>query len=212
MTDISVVLVDWAGTVTVPMNEMMKLAIDHLDMSDEQLSAALGGLSDYFTGSDSIVHRAERGEIADAELLAWLEQQSPGASRLFDTDGPSFINAPDRPEMIELLWWLQDVDVTVMLATNNFLSAQEMLASRYLDSGLVHAIVNSALIGARKPDPEFWDVVLDATMVEPHEIVLLDDNDHNLRAAEALGMQTIAVGDDAASAVAELKALLGSAP
>ncbi len=210
MTEISVVLVDWAGTLTVPMSEMVQLAVNHLQFTDEQLGLAFAGLTDYLIGSDSIVHRAERGEIPDSEMLAWLEEQAPGSSRLFNPDEPSIINAPDRPEMIELLWWLQDFDVTVMLATNNFVSSQEMLASRYLDPGLVHAVINSALVGARKPEPEFWQIVLDATMASPSEIVLLDDNAGNLAAAAALGMHTILVGDDALPAIDELKAILGA--
>lgn len=208
--EIAVVLMDWAGTVTVPMSEMVRLAVEHLRFTDEQMGEAFAALSEYFTENDSVVHRAERGQIPDSELLVWLEEQAPGASQLFNPDEPSIINAPDRPEMIDLLWWLQDMDVTVMLATNNFASAQEMLASRYLDAGLVHAVVNSALIGARKPEPEFWEIVLDAVMVEPNEIVLVDDSVANLEAAAALGIHTIHVADDSTIAIDALKAMLTS--
>lgn len=199
---------DWAGTVTVPMSQMMKDAIAFLGWSDEEVGQALGALADYFTSDDSIVHQAERGEIDDNELLQWIETQHPGASALFDVDQPSFINAADRPEMIELLWWLQDNDVEVWLATNNFASAQDMLASRYLDSGTVNAIVNSALVGARKPHADYWKIILDAAELEPHEILLVDDNVTNLEAAAALGMATVSIGDDAAPAIAEIKAAL----
>lgn len=203
---VELVLMDWAGTVTVPMRQMLRAAVDHLGWSDDQMSQALAGLADYFTTDDSMVHRAERGQIDDRELLLWIDEQYPGASALFDVDQPSFINAADRPEMIDAMWWLQDQDVEVWLATNNFATAQEMLASRYLDSGLVNAIVNSALIRARKPDPAFWDIVIDASGLEPDRIVLVDDNVSNLQAAAALGMATILVGDDAEPAIADLKA------
>lgn len=202
---IDLVLMDWAGTVTVPMSQMMRAAVDHLGWSDDEMAQALAGLAGYFTSDDSMVHRAERGQVDDRELLAWLDQQYPGASALFDLDGPSFINAADRPDMIDAMWWLQDQEVEVWLATNNFATAQEMLASRYLDSGLVNAIVNSALIRARKPDPAFWDIVLDAAGLEPNRILLVDDNVANLEAAADRGMATILVGDDAGPAIADLK-------
>lgn len=208
MSDIELVLMDWAGTVTVPMSQMMKDAIAFLGWSDEEVGQALGALAEYFTSDDSVVHQAERGEIEDSELLAWLDAQHPGASALFDVDQPSFINAADRPEMIDLLWWLQDNEVEVWLATNNFASAQDMLASRYLDGGVVNAIVNSALVGARKPNADYWKIVLDAAELEPHEILLVDDNVTNLEAAAALGMVTVSIGDDAAPAIAEIKAAL----
>jgi len=209
MGAIELVLMDWAGTVTVPMSQMMREAIDRLQWSDDELGRALSALSDYFTSDDSMVHRAERGQIDDRELLVWLDEQHPGASALFDVDLPSFINAADRPEMIDLLWWLQDNDVEVWLATNNFATAQEMLAARYLDSGLVNAIVNSALIGARKPDGAFWEIVIDASGLDAGEMLLVDDNVANLDAAAELGMATMFIGDDAAPAIVDIKTRLG---
>jgi putative hydrolase of the HAD superfamily len=209
MGAIELVLMDWAGTVTVPMSQMVRDAVDHLEWSDDELARALTGLADYFTSDDSMVHRAERGQIDDRELLAWLDEQHPGASALFDVDRPSFINAADRPEMIELLWWLQDHEFEVWLATNNFASAQDMLAGRYLDSGLVNAIVNSALIGARKPDAAFWEIVIEASGLTADELLLVDDNLANLEAAAELGMATLFIGDDAAPAIADLKTRFG---
>lgn len=211
-TDIELVLMDWAGTVTVPMSQMMKDAVDFLGWSDQEFGRAVGALAEYFTSDDSIVHKAERGEIEDSELLIWLDEQYPGASALFDVDQPSFINAADRPEMIDLLWWLQDNEVEVWLATNNFATAQDMLASRYLDSGLVNAIVNSALIGARKPHADYWKIILDASDLEPAQMVLVDDNVANLDSAAALGMATILISEDAAPAIAELKAACSTPP
>lgn len=206
VSDVELVLMDWAGTVTVPMSQMMKDAIAFLGWSDEEVGQALGALAEYFTSDDSIVHQAERGEVDDGDLLAWLDAQYPGASALFDVDQPSFINAADRPEMIELLWWLQDNEIEVWLATNNFASAQDMLASRYLDSGVVNAIVNSALVGARKPHADYWKIVIEASGLEPTQMLLVDDNVANLEAAAALGMMTISIGDDAAPAIADIKA------
>ena len=209
MSDIELVLMDWAGTVTVPMSQMMSDAIAHIGWSTDEVTKALSALSDYFTSDDSIIHRAERGEVADADLLAWIDEQHPGASALFDVEEPSFINAADRPEMVELLWWLQDHEIEVWLATNNFASAQEMLAGRYLDSGLVNGIVNSALVGARKPHADYWQIIVDGSGVDPAQMLLVDDNVANLEAAAELGMTTVLMGDDAAPAIAEIRAAVG---
>lgn len=209
MSDIELVLMDWAGTVTVPMSEMMKGAIEHLGWSDDEVGRALGALAEYFTSDDSVVHQAERGEIPDHDLLTWLDEQHPGASALFDVDQPSFINAPDRPEMIDLMWWMQDNEIEVWLATNNFATAQEMLASRYLDSGLVNAIVNSALVGARKPHADYWKIILDASGLEASQMLLVDDNLKNLESAAALGMTTVLIGEEAAYAIEEITSVLG---
>ncbi len=212
MGAIELVLMDWAGTVTVPMAQMMRDAVARLQWSDDELGRALSGLTDYFTSDDSMVHRAERGQIDDRELLAWLDEQHPGASAMFDVDLPSFINAADRPEMVDLLWWLQDNGHEVWLATNNFATAQDMLAGRYLDSGLVNAIVNSALVGARKPDDAYWEIIIETSGLDPREMLLVDDNTSNLEAAAELGMATVLVGDDATPAITDLKAHFGQQP
>jgi len=105
VSDIELVLMDWAGTVTVPMSQMMKDAIAFLGWSDEEVGQALGALAEYFTSDDSIVHRAERGEVEDSELLAWLDSQYPGASALFDVDQPliEFLRSRGKEDQLSAL-------------------------------------------------------------------------------------------------------------
>lgn len=203
------VLIDWAGTVTVPMHEMLISAARELEMSDEQIGAAFNGLAEYFVSADSPIHKAERGEIDDDELGDFIDGKVPGSSGLLlDPSGPSFLNGADRPEMIALLEDLRDADLTVILATNNFRVAQELLARRYLDTGLVAAVVNSAMVGARKPEPRFYGIALEAANSTAAETVFLDDQDVNLAPAKDLGMRTILVDTDPSEAIAEARTLL----
>lgn len=202
-------LIDWAGTITVPMRQMMSLAADELGFSKEDVAKAFGGLAEYMAGDDSIFHQAERGEVDDDVLRDFIEEKAPGAGRLFDPTGPSFFNAPDRPEMIELLEQLRDADITVVIATNNFASIQDLLAQRYLDSGLVSAIVNSALVGARKPDAEFFQICLEAFELDPAEALFVDDMAHNVEAAETLGIPSLLAGSDSADTIAGIRAAFG---
>ncbi|MEM7271692.1 MAG: HAD-IA family hydrolase [Actinomycetota bacterium] len=191
-------LIDWAGTITVPMGEMMALAAERLGLDDEDVAKAFGGLAEYMAGDNSLFHQAERGEVADEDLRAFIEEKAPGAGRLFDPTGPSFFDAPDRPEMAALLERLRDEDITVVMATNNFASMQELLAKRYLDTGMVSAIANSALMGARKPEPAFYERCLDAVGVDASAALFVDDMRHNIDGAEALGIRSILVGSDTA--------------
>lgn len=74
--------------------------------------------------------------------------------------------------------------------------------------GLFHDIVESRLVGVRKPDPKIYEIACAAAGVAPREIVYLDDLGINLKPARALGMTTIKV-TDAASAISELEAVVG---
>ncbi len=198
-------LIDWAGTITVPMLEMMQGAAKALGFSREDVAKAFGGLAQYMADDNSIFKQAERGEIDDDDLRDFLEEQAPGAGRLFDPTETSFFDGEDRPEMIELLHELREADVLVVLATNNFRSGQEILARRYLEPGLVGAIVNSALIGHRKPEPEFFTTILEAFELEPGDALFVDDMAHNVEGAEALGIPSLMIKDDATPTIAAIK-------
>lgn len=206
---IDAVLMDWAGTITVPMHEMVIAAATELGFSQDDIGTAFAELAEYFLSDDSPIHQAERGEIDDDELADFLESKAPGSSKLLlDPAGPSFLNGADRPEMITLLEDLRSADIAVILATNNFRIAQDLLATRYLDAGLVAAIVNSAMIGSRKPDPKFYGFAVEAAGVDPTFALFVDDQEVNLAPARDLGMATVLVGADPSVAISEIRSLV----
>jgi epoxide hydrolase-like predicted phosphatase len=51
-------------------------------------------------------------------------------------------------------------------------------------------IYYSFMYGMRKPEPEFYKLVLDEMKLMPHETIFIDDSEQNLIPAEKLGMQT----------------------
>jgi putative hydrolase of the HAD superfamily len=65
------------------------------------------------------------------------------------------------------------------------------------------AIVESSVVGVRKPEPRFYEIACELLMVRPEECVYLDDLGVNLKPAAAMGMTTIKV-TTAAQAIAEL--------
>ena len=69
------------------------------------------------------------------------------------------------------------------------------------------AVIESSVIGVRKPEPEFYRRALEVMAIEPHQAVYLDDLGINLKPAKAMGMTTIKVLD-AAQALAELSTVL----
>ncbi len=73
---------------------------------------------------------------------------------------------------------------------------------------LFDGIIESRLVGVRKPDPRFYEIACAMLEIEPSEAVFLDDLGVNLKPARAMGMLTIKVGD-ASSALAELEQVVG---
>ena len=204
---IEAVLIDWAGTITAPLAEIGMDLVDSLDLGTEATTAVLSELATYLDHEDNIFHRAERGDVDDDDLRAHLDAVAPGAGEAIGGGPPSLAHAPARPEMLDLLAELADAGVFVVLATNNFRSSQETLAATYLDTGLASALVNSAMVGIRKPDPAFFELCLELCAVTPDEVLLVDDHDDNLAAAAALGIRCVKVGPDPTAAIAEVRRL-----
>ncbi len=202
------IIIDWAGTITVPLLDVVLNSARELGFTADDLTKAFDGLAGYLNDPDSIIHRAETGLISDDELRAHMDSLTEGAGQLFESDPPSIFYGADRPEMIELLEELAETDTLVVLATNNFATAQDILAARYLESGLVQAIVNSALVGMRKPNPAYYSLILETFELDPAATLVIDDSDTNLEVARDLQMGTVLVGGDSAAAVAEIRRLV----
>jgi putative hydrolase of the HAD superfamily len=153
--------------------------------------------------------RLERGEV-DLETFgaAWSEE-----ARLLghELDGRLVLErlaGEIRPQMVEAIRSCKPRYLTACL-TNNFTRAEAVLsvevASVY---ALFDAVLESRVLGVRKPDPRFYELACEALEVKPDECVFLDDLGVNLKPARALGMHTIKVGDPTV-ALAELGGLLG---
>jgi putative hydrolase of the HAD superfamily len=151
----------------------------------------------------------ERGEI-DVETFG-LRWSAEARVLGHDMDGRLVLErlgGEIRPQMVAAIRACKAAYKTACL-TNNFSRAEAVLsvevASVY---ALFDAVLESRVLGVRKPDPRFYELACETLGVEPDECVFLDDLGVNLKPARALGMHTIKVSnpDDA---LAELEQLLG---
>ena len=72
---------------------------------------------------------------------------------------------------------------------------------------LFDTVIESSKVGARKPEPRFFELVCTRLRIAPEQAVYLNDLGANLKPARAMGMRTIKV-EDPATALAELEAAL----
>ena len=113
-----------------------------------------------------------------------------------------------RPAMVEAIRRCGQVYKTACL-TNNFVRAEAELSSEVAAVyDLFDAVLESRVLGVRKPDPRFYLLACDSLGVAPDESVFLDDLGINLKPARALGMHTIKVTDPDV-AIAELERVTG---
>jgi putative hydrolase of the HAD superfamily len=161
---------------------------------------------------DNAWARFERSEITFDEFRAAFSAEARAAGSSVDARElfTMFGGAP-RPEMVEAVRRCQEHFKTGLL-TNNFVSPfagerdpmMEELRSAF------DAVVESSVVGVRKPDERFYLIACEALGVTPDRSVFLDDLGVNLKPARALGMVTIKVVDTE-RALDELEGVLGIA-
>jgi putative hydrolase of the HAD superfamily len=140
--------------------------------------------------------KLERGEV-DLETFGstWSDE---AAALGHELDGRLVLErlaGEIRPEMVNAIRSCGTKYKTACL-TNNFTRAEAILSDEVAEVySLFDAILESRVLGVRKPDRRFYELACEALDVEPDECVFLDDLGVNLKPARELGMHTIKVSD-----------------
>ena len=159
---------------------------------------------------DNAWARLERNELGFEAFCDAFEAETVAAGgRIDGRDLFSMFSGQLRPEMVEAVRRCGQRFKTGLL-TNNFVTPVSESGSSALAEvlALFDAVVESSVVGVRKPDERFYLMACDALAIAPGDAVFLDDLGVNLKPARALGMATIKV-TDTARALAELEAVLG---
>ena len=151
--------------------------------------------------------RLERNEIDLAGFDAAFAEESERLGHVVrGGDVLGLLSGDLRPEMVRAVEVIATQRKTALL-TNNVVGMDPSGAIAAVLSRF-DVVVESSVVGVRKPDPAFYAIACERLGIEPTEAVFLDDLGINLKPARAMGMQTIKVGDPAI-ALAELEAMLG---
>jgi putative hydrolase of the HAD superfamily len=140
--------------------------------------------------------KLERGEV-DLEAFGslWSEEARALGHELDGRLVLERLAGEIRPKMVDAIRSCRTKYKTACL-TNNFTRAEAALSDEVAGVySLFDAILESRVLGVRKPDPRFYELACEALEVEPDECVFLDDLGVNLKPARALGMHTIKVSD-----------------
>ena len=159
---------------------------------------------------DNAWARLERNELDfDAFCEAFEAETLAAGSRIDAPDLFAMFSGQLRPEMVEAVRRCGEHFKTGLL-TNNFVTPISASGYSALAEVLAmfDAVVESSVVGVRKPDERFYLIACDALDVSPRQSVFLDDLGVNLKPARALGMATIKV-TDTSSALTELEEVTG---
>lgn len=192
---IRAVVFDFGGVLITPItNQVGTLAGRHGTTLEEMVGIVLGPAQ---SGAHPW-HQAERGELAVAEIQDQLAPWAEDLGLTLHGDEMDALLAPGAytvvTPMVERLARLREEGLRTALLTNTFREFRPTLET-VVDLGLFDCVVESYAVGARKPEPAIYEATAAALGVGHREIVYLDDFDHNLAPAAALGWTTIHVTD-----------------
>jgi putative hydrolase of the HAD superfamily len=202
---ITAVLFDFGGVITdSPFDAFARYERDH------GLPAGFIRTVNATNHLDNAWARLERNELGFEAFCDAFEAETVEAGGRIDArDLFSMFSGQLRPEMVEAVRRCGKHFKTGLL-TNNFVTPVSESGSSALAEvlALFDTVVESSVVGVRKPDERFYLMACDALAIAPGDAVFLDDLGVNLKPARALGMATIKV-TDTAHALAELEAVLG---
>lgn len=174
---------------------------------------------------DNAWAQLERSEVGVDGFVPLFEAEAEALGHRVDGyEVITMLAGTVRPAMVDAIDVINAAGLTTACLTNNFSDRGPGDADRNRqpvdrrtpnEKAAVAAalqrfdvIVESSVVGVRKPEPEFYRRALELAGVEPTEVVFLDDLGVNLKPARAMGMRTIKV-DDPIDALTELQELLG---
>lgn len=169
--------------------------INTFDHSARQSMAQRYGISekelDRIVFHNSLSADAEKGLYSKEELLERMAQQVGIA--LEDATAFYMEYFSKDEEDAELVAFVRTLKphYKLGLLSNAYPGTREWMQEYHTFLDLFEISFFSAEAGMRKPEPEFFRLILDAMQVEPQKTLFVDDFPENIAGAQQLGMQTV---------------------
>jgi putative hydrolase of the HAD superfamily len=151
----------------------------------------------------------ERGRLDVAGFAVAFEEEALRLGHRVDgREVLGMLGGDIRPAMVEAVRRCAERFETACLTNNFALGDVPTPPEVEVIFDLFDVVLESRVVGVRKPEPRFYHLACEAVGVDPSEVVYLDDLGINLKPARAMGMHTIKV-DDPDVALTELSVATG---
>jgi putative hydrolase of the HAD superfamily len=208
---ITAVISDFGGVLTSPLIDSFLAFQDISGIAPEAFGKALAALYER-TGLNPLFE-LETGRMTEAAFLADLEKQlTAQLGRHVSLHGfgeAYFAHLHPNQRVIEYMRELRARGYRMAICTNNVREWEQIWRAKLPVDEIFELVVDSAHVGARKPDREIYEITLRRLGVPAPAALFVDDIDVNCEAARELGMTAVHFRDTD-QALGELAAALGS--
>lgn len=210
MSTVEAVICDFGGVLTSPLLDSFAAFQESSGISLEALGNAMVAVA--ARGGANPLFELEKGRITEARFLDSLSQElSATLGRQVALDGFGeryFRNLHPNEQLIEYMRSLRARGYKLAICTNNVREWEQRWRAMLPVDEIFDAIVDSAFVGSRKPEPEIYRLTLDRLGVAASQALFVDDIEGNCQGARDLGITAIRFHDNE-QAIGEIEAALG---
>jgi putative hydrolase of the HAD superfamily len=160
------------------------------------------------------LHLLETGRLTEAEFFRRLcARHAEAGNPPIDPVRARALVFAERAEasaaMVDTVRQLRAAGYRTALLTNNAREWEPTWRSLIPVDELFDVVVDSSVVGLRKPDPEIFELTCARMELAPSECIFVDDLECNVDAAAALGMEVVHCTDPTAASDVVARRLLG---
>jgi putative hydrolase of the HAD superfamily len=209
MNRVGAVISDFGGVLTSPLIGAFRAFQEASGISLEELGRALREIAT--RNGVNPLFELETGRLTESDFLGVLGAQlGEQLARPVDLNGFGeryFAGLTPNEPMIAYMRSLRTRGYQLAICTNNVREWETLWRAMLPVDEIFHVVVDSAFVGARKPEPEIYELTLARLGVGADAALLIDDVEINCQAARELGMRAVWF-QDSDQAIAEAEAIL----
>jgi putative hydrolase of the HAD superfamily len=206
MSRIEAVISDFGGVLTTPLFESYAAVQASSGVPLEALGMAMAAIAER-NGSNPLFE-LEIGRLSEVDFLDALGRELSGQLgrpvSMQDFGRRFFEHLHPNEPMIDYMRGLRDHGYKLGICTNNVREWEPLWRAKLPVDEIFSVVVDSAFVGARKPDRRIYEITLERLGVPAHAALMLDDVELNCTAARELGMRAVWYRDSD-QAIAEIE-------
>jgi epoxide hydrolase-like predicted phosphatase len=211
MTPIEAVISDFGGVLTSPLVDSFAALQNDSGIPVAALGEAIMAMAEK-TGANPLFE-LETGRMSEREFLSGLDRElSAKLGRdvhMHDFGERYFGYLEANERVIEYMRELRGRGYKMAICTNNVREWEDRWRAMLPVDEIFDVVVDSAFVGARKPEPKIYEVTLERLGVPAGRSLLVDDIEMNCDAARELGMHAVWFRSNE-QAIEEIEAALSS--
>jgi putative hydrolase of the HAD superfamily len=193
MTRIEAVISDFGGVLTTPLIESYTAVQESSGVPMEALGKAMAAIMDR-DGSHPLFE-LETGRLSETRFLDELSSELTGQLgrevSMHDFGHRFFENLHPNERMLDFMRGLRDQGYKLGICTNNVREWEPLWRAKVPVDEIFSVVVDSAFVGARKPEPRIYEITLERLGVPAQAALLVDDIELNCTAARDLGLRAV---------------------